>query len=100
MNDSIREIPRKKHPIGRFFAFLGVTLLCVVLVLVGVVWVLERGPSPTVTGMFCRSVRETSALRWMSRMFLSEDELESYKSVSTDDLETVSVNTSLRATMP
>ena len=27
--------PKKRHPIGRFFAFLGVTLLCLVLTLLG-----------------------------------------------------------------
>ncbi len=83
------------HHIGRFFAFLGVTLFCLVLILVGIIWVLERGPSPTVTGMFTRSVRETSAIRWISNMFLSDEELEAYKSVSTEDVSTEKVNTSL-----
>ncbi len=86
---------RRRHPVGRFFAFLGVTLLCLLLTLVGVVWVLERGPSPTVTGMFTRSVRETSAIRWISNIFLTDEELEQYKSVSTENLSTESVNTSL-----
>ena len=88
-------VHRKKHPIGRFFAFLGVTLLCLVLTLLGLIWVLERGPSPTVTGMFTRSVRETSAIRWISTLFLSPEELEQYKSVSTEDITTEAVNTSL-----
>lgn len=83
------------HAIGRFFAFLGVTLLCILLILLGVVWVLERGPSPTVTGMFTRSVRETSAIRWLSNIFLTDEELEQYKSISTENRETESVNTSL-----
>ena len=85
----------KKHPIGRFFAILGITLLCLVLCLLGIIWVLERGPSPTVTGMFTRSVRETSAIRWISNIFLTDEELNEYKSVSTEDLATESVNTSL-----
>ncbi len=83
------------HKIGRLFAFFGITLLCLMLILLGVIWVMERGPSPTVTGMFCRSVRETSALRWMSEIFLTEEELEQYKSISTEELSTVAVNTSL-----
>lgn len=86
---------QKKHPIGRFFAILGITLLCLVLCLLGIIWVLERGPSPTVTGMFTRSVRETSAIRWISNIFLTDEELNEYKSVSTEDLATESVNTSL-----
>lgn len=90
--------PKKQnngHPIGRFFSFLGVTLLCILIILLGVIWVLERGPSPTVTGIFTRSVRETSAIRWISNIFLTDDELEQYKSVSTENLSTESVNTSL-----
>ena len=86
---------RKNHPVGRFFAVLGVTLLCLVLCLLGIIWVLEKGPSPTVTGMFTRSVRETSAIRWISNIFLTDEELNQYKSVSTEDLATESVNTSL-----
>ena len=86
---------RKNHPVGRFFAVLGVTLLGLVLCLLGIIWVLEKGPSPTVTGMFTRSVRETSAIRWISNIFLTDEELNEYKSVSTEDLATESVNTSL-----
>ena len=81
--------------IGRFFAFLLVTLLSLALVLLGVVWVLEKGPSPTATEIFTRSVRETSAIRWISRIFLSEEELEQYKSVSSPAEESRTVNTSL-----
>ena len=89
MNPS-ESVKVKRHPIGRFFAFLLVTLLCLILVLLGMIWVLERGPSPTVTAMFTRSVRETSAIRWISNIFLSEEELEQYKSVSTEELERAS----------
>ena len=86
---------RKKHVFGRLMAFLGLTLLCVVLTLFGVVWVFEKGPSPTLTGIFCNTVRETSAIRWLSNIFLSEDELSQYLMQSTEDLETEQVNTSL-----
>ena len=81
--------------LARALAFLGVTLGCVLLVLLGVIWVLEKGPSPTATEMFTRSVRETSAIRWVSRIFLSEEELEQYKSVSSPAEEGQTVNTSL-----
>ena len=94
MNSS-ESVTIKKHPVGRFFAFVGVTLLCVLITLLGMIWVLERGPSPTITGMFTRSVRETSAIRWISNIFLTDEELDQYKSVSTEDLATESVNTSL-----
>ena len=86
---------KKKHIFGRFMAFLGLTLLCVVLTLAGVVWVALRGPSPTMTGAVCNSLRETSALRWIPGLFLSEEELDSYLLKSTEDLDTEQVNTSL-----
>ena len=87
--------PRRGRAFGRAMALLGITLLCLVLTLLGIVWVFEKGPSPTLTGIFCNSVRETSILRWMSRIYLSEEELESYILKSTEDLETEQVNTSL-----
>ena len=86
---------RSGKPLKRLLAFLGVTLLCLLIVLLGVIWVLEKGPSPTVTETFCRSVRETSALKWVPRLFLSEEEIDRYKSVSTEEEETAAVNTSL-----
>ena len=90
-----RRPKKKKHVFGRLMAFLGLTLLCVILTLAGVVWVALRGPSPTMTGAVCNSLRETSALRWIPELFLSEEELDSYHLKSTEDLDTEQVNTSL-----
>ena len=90
-----RRPKKKKHVFGRLMAFLGLTLLCVILTLAGVVWVALRGPSPTMTGAVCNSLRETSALRWIPVLFLSEEELDSYLLKSTEDLDTEQVNTSL-----
>ncbi len=78
-----RRPKKKKHVFGRLMAFLGLTLLCVILTLAGVVWVALRGPSPTMTGAVCNSLRETSALRWIPGLFLSEEELDSYLLKST-----------------
>ena len=90
-----KKTKKKKHVFGRILAFLGVTLLCVALTLLGAIWVLSKGPSPTLTGIFCNSVRETSAIRWMSNIFLSDEEIDRYVLSSTEDLETEQVNTSL-----
>ena len=86
---------RKKHVFGRAMAFLALTLLCVIVTLLGMVWVLEKGPSPTLTGIFCNTVRETSAIRWLSNIFLTDEELSQYLMKSTEDMETEQVNTSL-----
>ena len=47
---------RMPKPLARTLSFLGVTLLCALVTLLGVIWVLEKGPSPTATGIFTRSV--------------------------------------------
>ena len=86
---------RKKHVFGRILAFLGVTLLCVVVTLIGIVGISLKGPSPSMTGAVCNSLRETSALRWIPGLFLSQEELDSYLLKSTEDLETEELNTSL-----
>ena len=83
------------HPLGRLGAFLLVTLALVVVTLLGVIWVLEKGPSPTITEKFCRSMRETSAIRWIPNIFLSQEEVDAFKSESTENDETENVNTSL-----
>ena len=80
---------------GRFLGFIGTTLAAIVLILLGVIWVLERGPSPTLTARFCQSVRETSAIRWLSNIFLTEEELAQYVSLNTENDETDTINTSL-----
>lgn len=51
--------------LGRTLFFLFLTVILLLAVLLGVIWVLEKGPSPTVTEIFCRSMRETSAIRWI-----------------------------------
>lgn len=84
-----------KSNLIKILSLIGVTLLCIIVILFGVVWVLEKGPSPTITASFCRSVRETSALKFVSKIFLSEEELEQYKSISTEMAETADTDTSL-----
>lgn len=81
--------------LGRFGFFLLWTVLLTAVVLLGVVWVMEKGPSPTMTTLFCRSVRETSALRWVPDVFLTPEEIDAMKSESTEFVETEAVNTSL-----
>lgn len=81
--------------IGRVLALLGTTLALLVCVLLGVIWVLEKGPSPTMTAIFCRSMRETSAIYWIPNIFLSDAEIDAVKSERSDDIPTQAVNTSL-----
>ena len=90
---------KKSFCIGRALkragVFVLITLLALAAVLFGVVYVMEKGPSPTMTAVFCRSMRETSAIRWIPDIFLSEEEIAALKSESTETMETEAVNTSL-----
>ena len=78
MDEEYKRPKRKKHIFGRIMAFLALTLLCVIVTLFGVVWVALRGASPTITAAVCNSLRETSALRWVPGLFLSDAELDGY----------------------
>ena len=49
---------RSGKPLKRLLAFLGVTLLCLVVTLLGFFGVAIKGPSPTLAGAFCNSLRE------------------------------------------
>lgn len=61
--------------VGRFFAVLGTTLLALVIAVAGICWVLFKGPSPTARDLFVHSFLETSALKFVPSIFLSEEEI-------------------------
>jgi hypothetical protein len=45
------------------------------IAVVGVCWVLFQGPSPTARNLFVHSLLETSAMKFVPSIFLSEEEL-------------------------
>ena len=61
---------------GRFFATLGTILLALLLVVVGLCWILCKGPSPTARDMFVNTMLETSALKFVPSIFLSAEEVD------------------------
>ena len=65
----------KIHMLRILRVFL-VTLLAVLVFLLGVVYLLSRGPSETARDLFVRSVRETSAIGFLSELFLTPEELD------------------------
>lgn len=79
-------LPRKQKPRKsggkKFLRFLGCTaaLLAetVVLLLIlayGAMYVVCKGPSPTARNLFVMTVRETSAVGWLANLFFSEEEI-------------------------
>lgn len=71
---------RRVHPllrfIGRFFAVLGVTVALLLATVLGAVAIVCKGPSPTARDAFVTTMQETSALKFLPRIFLSNSEVE------------------------
>ncbi len=61
--------------VGRIFAALGVVLLAFVILVVGAVTVICKGPSTSAAEVFVNTVMETSAAKFVARMYYSEDEV-------------------------
>ena len=57
------------------FIILVETALLLAGALYGVMYVLAKGPSPTVRDIFIRSVRETSAVGFLANLFYTEEEI-------------------------
>jgi len=60
----------------RFFAFVLLLIALVVVALLTAIWVVSRGPSPSVQRLFVLTVKETSAAGFLADIFLSKDEVE------------------------
>lgn len=59
----------------RILLALFTLLLIAAAALVGVVYVFEKGPSQAARNIFCISCMETSALKWVPNIFLSDEEV-------------------------
>lgn len=60
---------------GRTATVFFVTLALLVAGALGAMWIMTRGPSPTMRGIFTLSVKETSAIGFLADIFLSENEV-------------------------
>ena len=61
--------------LGKTVSFFLATVLLIAVGLVGVIYVVEKGPSTSVRDLFVRSVRETSAAGFLAEFFLTEEEI-------------------------
>ena len=61
----------------RILCVLLVTVLLAVVLLYGVMFVLCKGPSETARNLFVRSVKETSAIYFLPRLYLTDEEIAS-----------------------
>lgn len=60
---------------GRVLCVIMATVLIIAAGLVGVIFVLEKGPSASARDLFVRSVQETSAIGFLAEFFLTEEEV-------------------------
>ena len=71
--------------LGRIFAklllLLVETLLLAAIILYGAMYILAKGPSPTIRKIFVNSVRETSAVGFLANLYLSDEEIAEIETV-------------------
>jgi hypothetical protein len=60
---------------GRVFALLGVTLLAVLLIVVGGIAILCKGPSPTARAAFVVAASKQKETAWIPHVFLEKEEV-------------------------
>jgi len=59
----------------RFFSFVLLLVVLLAVALLTAIWVVSRGPSPSVQRLFVLTVKETSAAGFLADIFLSKDEV-------------------------
>lgn len=70
---------------GRTGIIILTLLVAAVIGLYSVMLVLAKGPSPTARDLFVRSVMETSAAKFLARMYFSEEEIEEILAIGEDE---------------
>lgn len=72
-------VPQKKNGgriVGRIFIVLGLVILFLLFFILGTITVVFRGPSETAKGLLATTLMETSAMKFVPRMYFSEEEVE------------------------
>lgn len=66
----------------RIFALVVETVLLLFIGLYGILFIVAKGPSPTATTLFVKTVRETSAMKFLANLYLSDEEIEQIEKVN------------------
>ena len=80
--------------VGKALLVLLETVVLLVFVLYGVMFILAKGPSPTARDIFVMSVRETSAVGFIANIFFTEEEIAEIESGGAEN-EQIDTDTSL-----
>lgn len=62
--------------VGRFFAIFGLTLLFIIIFLFGLITITFNGPSVSARNLLVSTLMETSAAKFIPRMYFSEEEIQ------------------------
>ena len=89
------KVKSAKRIILRTLLVLLTTILLLFLAVVGVVWVVLRGPSPAAQELLTRSLKETSAIGFIPDLFLSKDRVSEIMSYREEVPENEQTDTSL-----
>ena len=81
--------------VKRFLLLVLETLLILVTGVYGVIFLLSKGPSSSAKELFVHSVNETSAIGFLSRICLSDEEVDSILANANAEEEAVQMDTSL-----
>ena len=79
MNAIENNVPKAKKGgriVGRIFIVLGLVILFLLFFILGTITVVFRGPSETAKGLLATTLMETSAMKFVPRMYFSEKEVE------------------------
>ena len=72
-------VPKSKKGgriVGRIFIVLGLVILFLLFFILGTITVVFRGPSETAKGLLATTLMETSAMKFVPRMYFSEEEVD------------------------
>lgn len=72
-----------RKTITRILAGIGIFLLCIIIFFFGALTEIFKGPYPKTRALFVNTVMETSAAKFMARMYLSEEEIEKIRKENT-----------------
>ena len=90
---------RAAHPVGRAVGRLVLilleTVLLIAMALYAVMFILAKGPSTTARDRFVMSLHESSALKWVPSLVLSEEEIAGIESARATNIEYQETDTSL-----
>ena len=79
----------------RFFIFIGITLVILLIGAYSVMWICVNGPSPLAKDLFVLSVKESSAGGFLADIYCSEEEIQEIKDRNTvhetDDITDTSI---------